>query len=234
MRNSTLTTEQQQAITDLLKDMVLPSGLGTAESACSIAAINLALTGKLTDTIPDCMSNVIGQWIIRIQDRMPNEIRNGVEWKQLLPLAAGTGRLLEHERLQIILDHMWTVSLPLVQSFADSKGFGVEWKAMCDSRTVGACQVARNADADADADADAAAYAAAAYAAYAAYAADAADAADADAAAAADAADAAVANAAYVATAAVANAANAANAATDEKNWKMIDPCALLKKLIET
>jgi hypothetical protein len=72
--------------------MTLPSGLGTEESACSIAAINLALTGELTDDIPDCMSEVIGRWIIPTQDAMPAELRNSPRWKSLLPLAAGTGQ----------------------------------------------------------------------------------------------------------------------------------------------
>ena len=102
-----LTTEQQTAIADRLASMHLPSGLGDEENACSIAAINLALTGELTDDIPSCMSEVIGQWIIKIQDSMPDEMRNSLEWKLLLPLAAGTGREKEKERLQIILDWMW-------------------------------------------------------------------------------------------------------------------------------
>jgi len=73
---STITLEQQQAIAAKLASMHLPSGLGDEEAACSIAAINLALSGKLTDEIPDCMSEVIGKWIIRIQDSMPDDMRN--------------------------------------------------------------------------------------------------------------------------------------------------------------
>jgi hypothetical protein len=103
---STITTEQEQRIRDLLSTMRLSDGLGTREQACSVAAINLALTGELTGTIPACMSAVTGHWIISIQDRMPDELRNSTEWKTLLPLAAGTGRDLERERLDIILDHM--------------------------------------------------------------------------------------------------------------------------------
>ena len=84
--------------------MVLPLGIGTRESACSIASINLALSGRLTDDIPYCMSDVIGKWIIHIQDEMPHAMRNSEAWKRLLPLAAGTGkdRKLEHLRLEMI------------------------------------------------------------------------------------------------------------------------------------
>lgn len=125
-----LTTEQQAKIEALVQQMELTRGVGTEESACSVAAINLALTGELTDKIPDCMSEVTGKWIIGIQDRMPSEMRNSSEWKRLLPLAAGTGRTKESERLSIIMDWMWE-SLKLIQPFADAKGFGEKWAAMC-------------------------------------------------------------------------------------------------------
>jgi hypothetical protein len=104
---STITKDQQQAIAAFLATHELPAGLGSQEAACSIAAINLALTGELTDRIPDCMSKVIGEWIIRVQDSMPSTMRNSDEWKRLLPLAAGTGREHESERLKLILAWMW-------------------------------------------------------------------------------------------------------------------------------
>jgi hypothetical protein len=167
---TTITTEQQQAIADILATMTLPKGLGTAENACSIGAINLALTGELTDRIPPCMSVVIGRWIIGVQDSMPAQMRNSAEWKQLLPLAAGTGRQHEKERLAIILDWMWGTVLPTLQSIADEKGFGNEWRMMLQQRTAAAAAAANAANAYAAA----AAYAANA-AAYAAYAANAAD-----------------------------------------------------------
>jgi len=136
----TITTEQQQAIATLLETMTLPEGLGTAESACSIAAINLALTGELTDKIPPCMSEVLGRWIIGVQDSMPHEMRNSAEWKRLLPLAAGTGRHHEKERLEIILDWMWGTVLPTLQPIADSNGFGKKWRLMLQKRTARAAR----------------------------------------------------------------------------------------------
>ena len=132
---STITEAQQQAIRDYVMSHNLSYGKGTEESACSIAAINLALSGKLTDNIPDCMSEVIGRWIIVVQDAMPYEMRNSLAWKSLLPLAAGTGRDREQERRNILLDWMWGTVLPIVQPVADKHGFGAEWTTMLEERT---------------------------------------------------------------------------------------------------
>src|ERR1700743_2403223 len=129
---STITAEQKSKISDYLSNHVLPKGLGTKETACSIAAINLALSGKLTDKIPNCMSYVIGRWIIRVQDAMPSDMRNSTKWKTLLPLAAGTGRNQDDEkrRMNIILGWMWDTVLPHIQPVAEKYGFGEKWKAM--------------------------------------------------------------------------------------------------------
>ena len=140
---STITIEQQQAIAEKLATMTLPSGLGDEHAACSIAAINLALSGKLTDDIPPCMSEVIGKWIIKVQDSMPDTMRNSERWKQLLPRAAGTGRAKEKERLAIILDWMWITVLPTIQPLADDRGFGTEWKRLTTERTEAAAAAAR-------------------------------------------------------------------------------------------
>ena len=211
-----LTTEQQTAIAEKLASMHLPSGLGDEENACSIAAINLALTGELTDKIPDCMSEVIGRWIIGIQDSMPDEMRNSPQWKSLLPLAAGTGREKEKERLAIILEWMWGTVLPTLQPLADEKGFGAEWERMTTERTEEAAR---------------AAWAAAAMAAMA----------DAALWAMADAALWATTDAAFVALALghVARAAaawsaaiRAAAASAEAEAWKTFNPCGLLERLI--
>jgi hypothetical protein len=217
---NTLTLDQQQKIKELLNKIpMLSVGIGTPESACSVGAINLALSGELTDTIPTCMSEVIGKWVIKIQDAMPSDMRNSPRWRELLPLAAGTGRERENERLAIIMNWVWDIVFPQLQGFAEKNNFGTEWKTMCTERTAAdAAYAARAADA---ADAAYAAYAAdAANAAYAARAAD----------AAAYAADAA--RAAYSAAYAAANAANAACAADSDNYWTAIDPCGLLEKLV--
>ena len=121
---------------------VIPSGLGTDENACSIAAINLALNGQLTDGIPDCMSVVIGNWIRCIQDAMPFEMRNSPEWRELLPLAAGTGQSHERKRIDIVLSWMFDEVLPLLQPLANDEGYGPEWRAMCTERTETAADIA--------------------------------------------------------------------------------------------
>lgn len=127
---STLSKKEQNKIYKFLQGRNIPVGLGNREAACSIAAINLALTGELTDRIPDCMSEVIGRWIISVQDAMPSSIRNSDKWRNLLPLAAGTGRELEQERLQIVQNWMWDTVLPTVLPIAKKHGFADEWQTM--------------------------------------------------------------------------------------------------------
>ena len=213
---TTLTNEQQKTIEAKLASMELPSGLGDEHAACSIAAINLALTGKLTDSIPDCMSDVIGKWIIGVQDAMPHDMRNSQRWKSLLPLAAGTGKSHEAERLALILDWMWGTVLPTLQPVAEKRGFGAEWSTMTTERTEKAAAAA----AAAAAEAEAWAWAAEAWAAWAAAAR--------AARAAAEAAE-AEARAAW----AEAWAAWAAEAAEAEgAAWGQFDPCLLLERLI--
>ena len=107
MTTTAWTGEAAERLIHYLDTHRIPSGLGTKESACSLAAINLALTGELTDEIPDCMSEVVGRWVIRVQDAMPDQIRNSPEWKAALVDAAGTGRGHEAERSALILDWMW-------------------------------------------------------------------------------------------------------------------------------
>jgi hypothetical protein len=154
----TITIAQQKAIADYVNTHQLPVGLGKAESACSIAAINLALTGELTDSIPPCMSLVVGEWIIKIQDVIPAEMRNSAEWKQLLPFAAGTGYEHERERIALIMNWMWEVVLPTLQPIADEYGYGDKWKTMCERKDyISAYAAAAASDSSA---ADAARYAA--------------------------------------------------------------------------
>ncbi|MGL5829674.1 MAG: hypothetical protein ACRC0L_08920 [Angustibacter sp.] len=141
----TTTQGQQDAIAAYLDGHTLAKGHGDRQSACSIVAINLALTGELTDEIPNCMSPVTGGWIIAIQDAMPDGIRNSKEWKSLLPLAAGTGRLFEDEILKFVMNCMWGVALPTHQKLADAGGYGDEWRAMTEIRSSDAAEAASSA-----------------------------------------------------------------------------------------
>ena len=155
---STITLDDERKIASWLDEHpVLAAAVGNRESACSIAAINLALRGELTDSIPDCMSPTIGRWIIGVQDPMPAEIRNSAEWRALLPLAAGTGRDHEQQRRAIILDWMWGTVLPSLQDLADKHGFGLEWRMMTTERTQEAAKAAAAAVRAAEAAARAAA-----------------------------------------------------------------------------
>jgi hypothetical protein len=136
----TFTQKHKAKLEQYLATHTLPKGLGTKESACSIAAINLALSGTLADDIPDCMSDVLGKATIRLQDAMPGEMRNSERYKALLPEMAGTGREHEQERRTIIMDWMWSVVLPQLQPLADKHGFGDAWKNMCQLKTHAAAE----------------------------------------------------------------------------------------------
>ena len=143
-----ITPEQYDAIAAKVASIEgITVGIGSEHAACTIAAINLALSGKLTDEIPDCMSLAIGNAAIPLQDAMPAELRNSQRYRNLIPLMAGTGRDPETEkrRSAVILDWMWNIVLPQLQPFADTRGFGDEWRRMCRGRsrdtTYAACAV---------------------------------------------------------------------------------------------
>lgn len=201
---TTYTPEIRAKLERYLETHNLPRGMGNKESACSIAAINLAMTGKLTDDIPDCMSVVLGRATIRLQDFMPDEMRNSARYKAWLPTAGGTGLDREEERLAVLLDWMWITVLPQLQPIADENGFGKEWRTMCSERTEKAADAARAA-------ARAAVYAA--------------DAANAAAWAAFESAE-----AAYAAVYA-ADAARAAAWAADAGFWEKVDPIGVLERM---
>jgi hypothetical protein len=121
-------------LSDFLSNHSLAQGLGTADRPCSMGAINLILNGEVTDDIPDCMSEVIGRFIIQMQDRMPVLLRNSSDWKNLLPLAARTRREKDLLRRDMLMDWMWGV-LARIQYVADSNDFGSQWATMLKERT---------------------------------------------------------------------------------------------------
>ena len=219
-----ITTKQETAIRDTLATMpTLAVGLGTKEQACSIAAINLAMTGTLTDTVPECMSLVIGRWIISVQDQMPATIRDSAAWRELLVLSAGTGQEHESERVVLMLEWMWS-ALALVQPLADVMGYGVAWATMLSERTTAAATSAATS---------ASTYAYAAASKSAATSASASASKSAYAAAAASAATSAATYAYAAASAATdAAAATSAAAAAYAAAWTTIDPVGLLRRLV--
>ena len=155
------TTAHRHQLEAYLASHNLPKGVGKTKSACTLAAINLAMSGRLTDAIPDCMSEVLGRAAIGLQDAMPDEMRNSSRYKRLIPDMPGTGRDQEKERLEILMDWMWGVVLPQLQPIADRRGFGETWRLMCHDRTAAAADAADSAAARAAFAADAAVAAAA-------------------------------------------------------------------------
>jgi hypothetical protein len=215
-------------------DLTLISGLGNADGGpasgerCTIAEINLVLTGKLSDDPHPCISEVIRQWVIRVQDRMPDSIRNSSAWRGASVGIAGSASTpgVEQARRQMVMDWMWERLGDEAVLEAIPAGCRAAWDRMLSERTCEASSEARRqlrAAAASAAAADDAAYVAAA-----AYSASAASSAAASAAAAAYVAASA---AAYSASAA---ADDAASAAARQAFWERSDPAALLTRLIET
>lgn len=108
----TITDADRDAIRATLQDVTLVHGVGNldAHTACTIAAVNLALTGELRDDDPaDCISPVIRRWVIGVQDSMPEAMLAEDAWRDLIPWIAGTRSTsdVEQARLALILDWMW-------------------------------------------------------------------------------------------------------------------------------
>jgi hypothetical protein len=140
---------------------------------------------------PKCACPVLGAYGIRLNDSMPDDVRDRL-LKPLVPLIAGTAdKASEQQRAEFLA--MWAVNrvLPILLR---ARGFADHAKACEDARTLAQANSAANAASNAASTTDAAAYAA--YAAY----------------AAANAADAA---------AAAADAAYAAANAADERIWEV-------------
>jgi hypothetical protein len=211
------TPELRQQYADFLRTHRIVHGIGDKDAACTIAALNVAATGRVTDARPDCMSAVIHAWIIIIQDRMPLALLNSEAWIAAAIDAPGSGNDHDAERLAIIMDWMWD-SLSLAQAAADAHGHGDTWRAMCELRTS-------------DSAAGAARAAGAAGAVRAARAAGAAGAVRAARAAGAAGAAGAVRAARAAHAAGAADAAGAAADAADADVWEKLDPCGLLDRL---
>ena len=237
----TTLARDRAAIAAVLADMPhLAVGVGSRDSACTVAVINLALTGEVTDDCPDCMSPVLHRAVIVLQDAMPAELRDSASYRALVHLMAGTADGRDDARLAILQDWMWTVVLPTHQAEADRLGYGDAWEQMCSLRTYVAAKDASAAAEAAGASAAAQAAIAAAKAVWAAGKAAWAASVAAQTAGAAKAAKAAkfakAAKSAGVAWAAeaaraAAKAADAAGAARDY--WAIVDPVGLVGRFID-
>lgn len=90
---------------------------------------------NLEDTIPNGMSQVIGAWTSRMNISIPADKRN--EWENLVSEAQSTGREqeAEAERLKLVENWLWKKVLPAIQPVAKERGFGAEWRDLCEERT---------------------------------------------------------------------------------------------------
>ena len=111
-------------------------GAGTKESPSPMQAINLAMSGRLSDNTPPTMSRVIGCWFMCEGDGLPHAIVNSRQWKDALLDAPGTGLMLEQERLSLVLDWLWGTVLPHLQAIADELGLGAAWESFLQYRNA--------------------------------------------------------------------------------------------------
>lgn len=113
----------------------IPIGLGEEDQPCSIAAINLVLDDEFSDLIRPEMSYLIGQWMIQVQDWMPDHVRNGCVWKDLIVDSAWTGRenevAIEHYQQEWLFHKVFGS----VQVIAGYVGCGSLWRLMCDQQS---------------------------------------------------------------------------------------------------
>lgn len=137
MPTSTLTPEQIAKLHEMLsidRHPHLARGLGTVAEPCTLAAVNLALTGVLTDNIPSCMSLRIGRFLVRVQDACPADLgRDHPRWRAAMVSCVGSGRDAAREavRARLMVEWVWRKVLPVRQAQADASGFGPAWAAMC-------------------------------------------------------------------------------------------------------
>ena len=144
----TLTAEQAK-VADLLETVTLVHGLGTAAEPCTVAAVNLALTGKLTDECPDCVCPVLHAWVIPVQDTMPLDLLNAPEWLTLVPLLAGSKSTpeVEQARAERIMEWMWDRLGDEAVLAGVPEAARLAWDRMLNERTAAAARAARAAGA---------------------------------------------------------------------------------------
>ena len=124
-----------------LAKVTLVHGVGNPVdgTACTESALQLALTGKLTDDLHPCVDPAVHRWVIRTQDRLDDKTLNG-PWKDLAPRIVGTAGV--HDRLGKIMETMWDAMSVL--SFEDVEA-NQAWQEMLRLRTKEACLAARQA-----------------------------------------------------------------------------------------
>ena len=127
------TAEHTERLQRYLSTHELQPGIGTHEATCNMGAINIALSGTVTDSTPNCMSEVIGTWITYIHDYIPDAVRNSPAWHTLLARAAQSGRNHEPALMDMLVDWTWRTVLPRLNAVADDTCYGAAWREMCES-----------------------------------------------------------------------------------------------------
>lgn len=154
----------RQRATELLAMPTLTLGRGTTSGPppadpgqpcqmCSMQVLNWAAgsPGPLSDLPIPGQSEVIRNVIIRIQDDMPDGVRNSREWREVLPSTLGTGTTSADEtaRLGVLMEWMWErLADPMVLATVDlTPGLRSSWNRMLTERTSDAARAASTATA---------------------------------------------------------------------------------------
>lgn len=136
---SSVTEEQVGELKKYLKTHKLCMSLHDHDdNVCSMAAINIALTGRIADEIPECMSRVLGRWIIVTQDLYGDDMRNSQLWKELLPIAVTKGRELEAAQLVKLISLTFNEARVVARRPERMEGIEDEWADMIRLKTESA------------------------------------------------------------------------------------------------
>lgn len=141
-------TQDQQKVKDFLDSHPhLSKGVVNEEEMCTIAVVNMALTGRLTAGLHPCVSHIIHKWVIVTQDSMPDAIRDSGAWRESIPLIAGSAASeeIERARLKRIIAWMWDSLADKAVLAAVPEDARQAWGRMLVERTPAAAYAASNA-----------------------------------------------------------------------------------------
>jgi hypothetical protein len=97
-------TREQVARECATRRMVTGTGDHGEGTACLMSAVNLGLTGRLTDKHHPYVSEAVRGLVVGLHDSLPDAVRSGQAWRSLGPLMLGTGDDgHDDERVRMIL-----------------------------------------------------------------------------------------------------------------------------------
>lgn len=136
-----LVAAEKATIRKFLAGRTITSGMGDASACCSIASINMATRRMLCDDPPPSMPDTIYQWVVPVQDAMPDRLRNAADWRALVPDAAYvlTGEIGgggEAKRFGVLKDWVWDAAMPLLRPLTQhaifrGRPFSEQWDMLC-------------------------------------------------------------------------------------------------------